>query len=118
LGLYQGQLLNWQIVEGLGGAPLEVRVFPGSYKEREEANGAREERFVARKEKGTRRKRIGISDVLMQSRGRDKLRAILIELLADMGLGDLVGRLREIEDVKKGGKGGGGNTERPDAELN
>ena len=95
LGLFLGQTLCWQIIEGLDGGPIEVRLFPGSYVEKEgRASGFHEDlTAMPPSKRRALRKRIGISDTFISPRGRDKLREIIMEVVLDLGL------------VEKGGQG-------------
>jgi bifunctional DNA-binding transcriptional regulator/antitoxin component of YhaV-PrlF toxin-antitoxin module len=108
MGLYQGQTLNWQIVEGFNGGPAEIRLFTGSYALRQEASGFHEDLAATPPSKRRAlRRQIGISDTFISGKGRDKLRAIIMEVILDLGL------------VKKGGKGTLGDPPGPgDPELN
>jgi len=108
LGLYEGQTLNWQVVEGVGGGPPEIRLFPGSYAVKQEASGFHEELgAMTPKQRRQNRLRIGISDTFISSRGREKLKQIIMEVALDLGL------------VQKGDKGLLGHPPGPgDPELN
>jgi hypothetical protein len=108
LGLYEGQTLNWQLVEGEGGGPPEIRLFAGTYALKTGASGFHED-LVAMPPSKRRAlsRRIGISDTFISRRGREKLKQIIMEVAIDLGL------------VKKGGEALMGNPPGPgDPDLN
>ena len=87
LGLYEGQTLNWQIVEGVGGGLPEIRLFPGSFALKTEASGFHEDlKASTPKQRRALRSRFGISDTFLSPRGREKLKQIIMEVALDLGL--------------------------------
>ena len=87
MGLHEGQTLNWQVVEGLAGGPPEIRLFPGSFTVKKDATEFRKELDeLTPKKRRELRKRFGISDTFMSSRGREKLKQIIMEVALDLGL--------------------------------
>ena len=85
LNLFEGQTLNWDLSEIEG--TWYIRIYGGSCAlSTEEAAFRKELLEHPKKRRRVKRLAFGISDTMMSPRGRDKLRAILVEMLVDLGV--------------------------------
>lgn len=81
LKMFEGQTLNWQIIDWEGQTVLMV--FCGDFAQRGEDPGFIEEIRRIRKRGRKKRLTFGISDAVMAPRGREKLRAIILDVLGE-----------------------------------
>jgi bifunctional DNA-binding transcriptional regulator/antitoxin component of YhaV-PrlF toxin-antitoxin module len=85
LSLHVGQTLNWDLSEIEG--TWYIRIYGGSCALSSEEAAFRKE-LLSQPKKRRKRQRLqfGISDTFVSPRGRDKLRAVMVELLGDLGV--------------------------------
>lgn len=105
LNLFEGQTLNWDVLEE-GGAWF-IKIYSGSFSlSHEEAAFKEYLRVSPKKERKSRALKFGISDTFIAPRGRDKLRAIIMEVLGDLGVlqGGLVLKGGDTKPSRENGK--------------